>query len=236
MREEEVDYDYSEYLGPEYDKKERPCTLVVNHTSWIDIILFMYWKYFPAFVSKDALKTVPLVRTVAGMLDWLLINRESSKEQKEKIIDDIKERQMQIDEGKTKVPLLIFPEGTTTNGLYLTEFKRGAFAAFQPVKPVWVKYRGSYFHPTWETLPFVVHVVLLLSQFYSSLELIYMPIFVPNDYLFEQKKNLAKSKELVYAEAIREIMSKHSGLGKWDISIPEKLKYLEILYKQKKFT
>ena len=56
-----------------------------------------------------------------------------------------------------------------------------------------------------------------------------MPIFVPNDYLFEQKKNLAKSKELVYAEAIREIMSKHSGLEKWDISIPEKLKYFRAI-------
>ena len=225
MREEEVEYDYSEYLGSNYDKKERPWTLVVNHTSWIDIILFMYWKYFPAFVSKDALKSVPLVRTVAGMLDCLLINRDSSKEQKEKIIDDIVTRQEEIEEGKTKAPLLIFPEGTTTNGLYLTEFKRGAFVSSLPIKPVWVKYRGSYFHPTWETLPFIVHVVFLLSHFYSTLELIYMPIFVPNDYLYNKNKNLAKSKEMIYAETIREIMSKHSGLPKSENSIPEKLKY-----------
>lgn len=69
INEEDVDVDYTEYLGKDYDKTERPCTIVANHTSWVDIILFMYCKYFPSFVSKDGLKKVPLVKTVAAMLN-----------------------------------------------------------------------------------------------------------------------------------------------------------------------
>lgn len=37
-------------------------------------------------------------------------------------------------------PVLLFPEGTTTNGRYLLPFKTGAFLAGLPVKPVVMRY------------------------------------------------------------------------------------------------
>lgn len=37
-------------------------------------------------------------------------------------------------------PLLLFPEGTTTNGRYLLPFKTGAFLAGQPLQPVVIRY------------------------------------------------------------------------------------------------
>lgn len=37
-------------------------------------------------------------------------------------------------------PLLLFPEGTTTNGSYLLPFKTGAFLAGLPVRPVVIRY------------------------------------------------------------------------------------------------
>lgn len=44
-------------------------------------------------------------------------------------------------------PILIFPEGTTTNGQCLIDFKRGAFVPGVPVKPVVLKYPSHHYNP-----------------------------------------------------------------------------------------
>merc|ERR1712110_1089287 len=41
-------------------------------------------------------------------------------------------------------PLLVFPEGTTSNGKGLLEFRKGAFVAGKPIRPVLIKYTGSW--------------------------------------------------------------------------------------------
>merc|ERR1719203_722051 len=41
-------------------------------------------------------------------------------------------------------PLLIFPEGTTTNGRGLIDFKKGAFVSGRPVRPVLIVYTGPF--------------------------------------------------------------------------------------------
>ena len=38
-------------------------------------------------------------------------------------------------------PIVVFPEGTTTNGTALTTFKSGAFVAGRPVQPILIRYR-----------------------------------------------------------------------------------------------
>ena len=43
-------------------------------------------------------------------------------------------------EAEGQRPMLLFPEGTTTNGLYLLPFKSGAFLAGCPLQPVILKY------------------------------------------------------------------------------------------------
>lgn len=67
--EEDYHVDYTEYLGENYDKRERVCTLVSNHSSWTDIQLYMFCKLFPGFVSKEAVSRIPLVKTVGRLLD-----------------------------------------------------------------------------------------------------------------------------------------------------------------------
>lgn len=47
-------------------------------------------------------------------------------------------------------PLLLFPEGTTSNGSCLLRFKTGVFAGGVPVHPVTVKYEARRFSPAFE--------------------------------------------------------------------------------------
>ncbi len=44
--------------------------------------------------------------------------------------------------------LLIFPEGTTTNGQQLLEFQRGAFATGKPVQPMLLRYPFKHLDPS----------------------------------------------------------------------------------------
>ena len=50
------------------------------------------------------------------------------------IFERIKKRQELAEQGKAP-PVMIFPEGCTTNEKYLIKFKKGAFASLRPVKP-----------------------------------------------------------------------------------------------------
>jgi lysophosphatidylcholine acyltransferase/lyso-PAF acetyltransferase len=46
---------------------------------------------------------------------------------------------MLAEQGKTP-PILIYPEGATTNGEALVYFNKGAFASLRPVQPIVLKY------------------------------------------------------------------------------------------------
>ena len=49
-------------------------------------------------------------------------------------------RQVAAGEGPHRRPILLFPEGTTTNGQYLLGFRTGSFIAGVPVQPIILKY------------------------------------------------------------------------------------------------
>lgn len=51
--------------------------------------------------------------------------------------------------GKGYRPVVLFPEGTTTNNRYLLPFATGAFVAGVPVQPVVIKYHNGRVSPCW---------------------------------------------------------------------------------------
>ncbi len=74
-------------------------------------------------------------------------------------------------------PIVIFPEGTTTNGTCLLAFKKGAFVPKVPVVPVIYKFganandpQGSDFLPTYESIWGPAYLWRLLSQLYHPFE------------------------------------------------------------------
>jgi lysophosphatidylcholine acyltransferase / lyso-PAF acetyltransferase len=54
----------------------------------------------------------------------------------------VKQRMQQVaaGAGPHRRPILLFPEGTTTNGRYLLRFRTGGFIAGVPVQPIILRY------------------------------------------------------------------------------------------------
>lgn len=88
------------------------------------------------FLGKRETLKVPLTKYLVGPLNFMLVGRDKkdSKEVREKLISEIQDRQIKAEKGETK-PLGIYPEGATTNGTSLLEFKKGAFMSLRKVKP-----------------------------------------------------------------------------------------------------
>lgn len=76
---EDVDYDYKKYLGPDWkaDKNKKPGTIITNHQSWLDIMAHMY-RQPPSHVSKDSVRRVPFIGHIADSVGCLFLQREDS--------------------------------------------------------------------------------------------------------------------------------------------------------------
>ncbi|KAK9143582.1 hypothetical protein Syun_012982 [Stephania yunnanensis] len=84
--------------------------VVCNHVSYIDPIFFFY-EMFPTIVASESHDSIPFVGTII--------------------------RAMQRKAACDRFPrVLLFPEGTTTNGRVLISFQLGAFIPGYPIQPV----------------------------------------------------------------------------------------------------
>lgn len=118
-------------------------------------------------------------------LGCIMIARGGSEDERNQIVEQIKERQRIIEEEGEYPPVVIFAEGGTSNGRYLLQFKRGAFAGLHAVKPVIIRYSYGIFSPSYDVGPFFALLFMTLClNCDSKCELIELPLFVPNDYLF----------------------------------------------------
>ena len=191
-----VDYDYSKYLGSNHDqpedKLENFSTYVANHTSYMDIQV-MATLYLPAMVSKVGVKDIPLIGFGAELIGTIFVDRADSKN-KNAVVDFISKRQHEILDKGLKQKVGIFPEGTVSNGKALLRYKSGAFASLLPVKPIFLKYKGKYFSPTYSAIGALESMILLFCQFTNNLEVYELPIFKPNEFLFEHHSYLGKDK------------------------------------------
>lgn len=129
-------------------KLPRPCIVVPNHTSYLDIVFSpFYVDHTAVFMGKSELLKVPLFRYFFVYLD-VPVNRKSMRDS-HKASADIGKK---IDEGMSAI---IYPEGTIGHKGKLKPFKNGAFRlAIEkqvPVVPVvnlnnwWYLENGGFF-------------------------------------------------------------------------------------------
>mmetsp|Transcript_96418 Transcript_96418/g.132770 ORF Transcript_96418/g.132770 Transcript_96418/m.132770 type:complete len:206 (+) Transcript_96418:18-635(+) len=76
---EQLDFDYSEWLGADYKEHEKPIkkvsTFVMNHWSLVDVICLTSTNIQPAFCAKAELRKIPIVGMLVELLQCIFIER-----------------------------------------------------------------------------------------------------------------------------------------------------------------
>jgi 1-acyl-sn-glycerol-3-phosphate acyltransferase len=176
----QVEADYSYYLGEDYKKNEkkitRTSTIICNHVSWLDPVVLIK-NVRPAFSPSAEFRNLPLLSNLINALDSIYIPRGGSEEKKAKALGAIRDRQELIEETGRYAPFLIFAEGGTTNGSGLIKFKKGGFFAEKTVRPMFMKYGFYQLSPAFDTMEFLPLAILMLSWNCFSCEVNILPDF-----------------------------------------------------------
>jgi len=147
----------------------RVSILVSNHVGFLEILWFI-WRDSPAFVMKKDCLSTPFVSQVA-----MRVLNSISVEHGEKSGGGGGAAVLAYVRGNHPLPLLVFPEGTTSNGTAVLPFHKGAFLSLSPVQPVVVRFPFRRFSPCWESITVPVFLLRLCSQVYNTLEVTYLP-------------------------------------------------------------
>merc|ERR1712232_809725 len=115
--------------------------IVSNHISYIDPFVLADAFELPRVIAMSGSLDAPLLSTFARELEIIEVER-SDADSRKATIDAIRQHVASWKPGTR--PLLIFPEGTCTNGKDLIDFKQGAFVAGAPVRPVVLAYTGGW--------------------------------------------------------------------------------------------
>jgi len=187
----DVDADYSEYLGPDYKEKYdreilKTSTIISNHVTQHDSMMITQFMN-NSFACDISFKKMPLMGPLACMVDAIFVPRGGTEEARQQIIDTIYERQDQVEKTAKFSPLIVFPEGGTTNGRYLLKFKKGAFLAKKRIQPLILKYtvNGS-FSPAYDIIELLPLFILELSWSCLKCKIYRLPEIYPTEYLFSR--------------------------------------------------
>lgn len=191
---------------PPADDVKQTAILVSNHISYIDAMVLASVFGAPKVLAKAGTLQVPLLGRFAKEIGCIEVDR-SNRNSRAATLDSICEHSDAWRPGDR--PLLLFPEGTTSNGAALLEFKKGAFTPGVPVRPVVICYTGNW-HPA--NVNFKVSQKgeirqtsdaewgeQFLNHLIHSLEVRVLPPYIPNE---EEKKDAG-----LYASSVRNVMS-----------------------------
>lgn len=188
---------------------------VVNHTSYVDILaLLCTTDSVPSYVAKKSMEKVSLIGFISRVWQCIYVERLSHKEGAGAVL---KERATD-----SEMPeVVVFPEGTTSNGKSLIKFHTGGFLSGSAVKPVVLRYPYKHFSPAWESISAGKHIFRLMTQFYNNLEVTFLPIYVPSP--------VEKSNPELYSRKVQKMMADALRVPIKDVSYQEKVKYLRAL-------
>ena len=118
--------------------------IVANHVGMIDVFILLSIGRM-SFVADNAIRRFFVIGRIWGYLaeriDCLFLSR-SCTSSRQALRDALGARCVDIKKG-LKPHLAIFPEGTTSNGSGILNFKYGAFEGMQQVQPVTLNYSNK---------------------------------------------------------------------------------------------
>ncbi|KAK9826820.1 hypothetical protein WJX81_004146 [Elliptochloris bilobata] len=203
--------------------------IVSNHVSYLDILVHMSHSA-PSFVARGNTADLPLIGLISKYLQCIFVNRGFKTKTGEVagVSGQVKERvELAALTGPDPNlrPLLLFPEGTTTNGRCLLPFKTGAFLAGAPVRPVVLEYGADRVSAAWESIDFVWHAFLMLANATHSVTAYELPVYVPSE--------AEKGDPTLYANNVRDMMLRVGGFKASPASLQDSRAYIALLQGRK---
>lgn len=185
-------------------KREVAPIVISNHVSFIDPIFF-FFELFPSFVSSASHSNLPGLGMIIRPMQVINVDR-SSADSKKDALKDIKSRAMCNDFPH----VMIFPEGTTTNGRALIFFQLGAFMPGLPVQPVVLRYPFVHFDNSWGRISILKLLLRMLTQFHNFMEVEYLPVVYPSPREKDHPTLFAKKVKHTMAKALNVTSTNHS--------------------------
>ncbi|XP_024028230.1 lysophospholipid acyltransferase LPEAT2 isoform X1 [Morus notabilis] len=178
--------------------------VVSNHVSYIEPIFYFY-ELFPTIVAAESHDSLPFVGTIIRAMQVIYVNRFSPSSRK-LAVNEIK-RKASCD----RFPrVLLFPEGTTTNGRFLISFQLGAFIPGYPIQPVIVRYPHVHFDQSWGLISLTKLMFRMFTQFHNFMEVEYLPLVSPLDHEKESAAHFAERTGQVIATALNVVHTSYS--------------------------
>ncbi|XP_021304518.1 lysophospholipid acyltransferase LPEAT2 isoform X2 [Sorghum bicolor] len=191
-------------------KKGRPAPrelapiVVSNHISYIEPIFFFY-ELFPTIVSSESHDALPFVGTIIRAMQVIYVDRFSPASRKA-AVNEIKRKA-----ACNSFPrVLLFPEGTTTNGRFLISFQHGAFIPGYPVQPVVVRYPHVHFDQSWGNISLLKLMFKMFTQFHNFMEVEYLPVVYPPEIKQENALHFAEDTSYAMARALNVLPTSYS--------------------------
>jgi hypothetical protein len=152
--------------------------IITNHVSYIDT-LYLAHRYAPVFatlIKKEKSEGFVVVRqNVVGALLHDAFNTPLVNAKKEKLADVVKYAR-----DNHLGPVVVYAEGTTSNGFSTLKFQDSLFEGLADVKPVLhtlaIKYEYTQSNPAFHLDNFWGHLYETLTQFYTSLNVKYIQL------------------------------------------------------------
>uniref|UniRef100_A0A7N6A8U1 Phospholipid/glycerol acyltransferase domain-containing protein n=1 Tax=Anabas testudineus TaxID=64144 RepID=A0A7N6A8U1_ANATE len=130
--------------GRRANLKEAPVLVVAPHSSFLDMLVLCP-THLPTVVSRSENVSLPVIGALLDFNQSVLVSRKDPESRK-RAVSQLTER---LTSNGYWPQMLMFPEGTTTNGQALIKFKPGAFLAGVPVQPVLLRYPNKLFLPVY---------------------------------------------------------------------------------------
>ncbi|XP_027850888.1 lysophosphatidylcholine acyltransferase isoform X1 [Aphis gossypii] len=184
-------------VGEQATRQQAPVLAVAPHSSFYDGLAAVVTGG-PTIVAKEENSFIPIVGRVINFTQPVYVRRDDPESRHNTIQEII--RRVKSDQDWPQI--LIFPEGTCTNRSCLITFKPGAFYPAVPVQPVLLRYPNKLDTVTWTwDGPGALKLLwLTMTQPTTTVEVEFLPVYVPSEYEKQNPK--------AFAEGVRNVMAK----------------------------
>ncbi|XP_061107958.1 lysophospholipid acyltransferase LPCAT4 [Conger conger] len=191
--------------GRQAGRAEAPLLAVGPHSSFLDILVLLP-AGLPTVVSRSENCSLPVIGALLEFNQSLLVSRTDADSRRQ-CAAQLRER---LTSNGRWPQMLIFPEGTTSNGTVLIKYKPGAFMAGVPVQPVLLHYPNKLdtVRWTWKGTSWVQALWHTTSQLYTNMTVEFLPVYTPSQ---EERADPA-----LYADNVQKLMAQALGIPATD--------------------